>query len=204
MARKNKINFNNMINKLNQTILLFLSVFFITACSVTEEQPPQQKIKAKTSVVSSFFSAKRYVVGQRFTWLPGAERYFEDPRIKDQTIKPMLENIIQQTLINSGYQFTQDPQQADFLVGYLVALESELDDQAIAKLYGNTPGLPLQSTEDYEKGTLVVDIVDGVTKHSVWRGALQAAVTFDVEHSLRQQRVKSAVETLLNNFLQAQ
>ena len=192
------------MDKLKQTILTLLSVIFITACTVTEQQPPEQKIKAKTSVVSSFFSAKRYIPGQRFAWLPGAERYFDDPRIKDKTIKPMLENAIQMTLSNSGYQFTQDPQQADFLVGYLVALESELDDQAIAKLYGNTPGLPLQSTEDYEKGTLVIDIVDGVTKQSVWRGALQAAVTFDVEHSLRQQRVKSAVETVLNNFLQAQ
>jgi len=190
--------------KLRHAILIVFSVMVAIACTVTEQQLPEQKIKAKTSVVSSFFSAKRYIPGQHFAWLPGAERYFDDPRIKDQTIKPMLENIIQQTLINSGYQFTQSPQQADFLVGYLVALESELDDQAIAKLYGNTPGLPLQSTEDYEKGTLVVDIVDGVTKHSVWRGALQAAVTFDVEHSLRQQRVKSAVETLLNNFLQAQ
>lgn len=181
-------------------VLLFC---LVAACTVTDEMPPQPKITAKTSVVSSFFSAKRYIAGQRFAWMPGAERYYDDPRVKDQTIKPMLENAIQQTLINSGYQYIQDPQWADFLVGYLVALESELDDQTIAKLYGNTPGLPLQSTEDYEKGTLVVDIVDGLTKQSVWRGALQAAVTFDVEHSVRQQRVTAAVETLLNNFLQA-
>ncbi|KPJ94902.1 MAG: hypothetical protein AMJ53_04115, partial [Gammaproteobacteria bacterium SG8_11] len=126
--------------KLRHAILIVFSVMVAIACTVTEQQLPEQKIKAKTSVVSSFFSAKRYIPGQHFAWLPGAERYFDDPRIKDQTIKPMLENIIQQTLINSGYQFTQSPQQADFLVGYLVALESELDDQAIAKLYGNTPG----------------------------------------------------------------
>ncbi len=180
--------------------LLFL---LVTACSVTEEKAPQPKITATTSVVSSFFSAKRYIAGQRFAWMPGAERYFEDPRIKDQSIKPILENAIQQTLGNAGYQYVQNPQQADFLVGYLVALESELDDQAIAKLYGNAPGLPLQSTANYEKGTLVIDIVDRVTKQSVWRGALQAAVTFDVEPSLRQQRVTTAVETVLNNFLQA-
>ena len=192
------------MNKFNQPILLLLSVFFITACTVTEQQPPEQKIKAKTSVVSSFFSAKRYTPGQQFAWLPGAERYFEDPRIKDQTIKPMLESAIQQSLMNSGYQFTSNPQQAEFLVGYLVALESELDDQAIARLYGSAPGLMVQNTDKYEKGTLIVDIVDGVTKQSVWRGALQAAVTFEVEHSVRQQRVTSAVQELLKNFLQAQ
>ncbi len=180
--------------------LLILSTLAV-CCTVIEEQPPEQKIVVKSSVVSSFFSAKRYIPGQRFAWLPGAERYFEDPRIKDQTLKPMLVNAIQQTLIQSGYQLTQDAKQADFLVGYLVALESELDDQAIAKIYGSAPGLIVQSTDDYEKGTLIIDIVDGVTKQSVWRGALQAAITFDVEHSVRQQRVTTAVQTLLNNFL---
>lgn len=189
--------------KIKRHLAILLLFCLVAACTVTDDKPPQPKITAKTSVVSSFFSAKRYMAGQRFAWMPGAERYFDDPRVKDQTIKPMLEKSIQQTLINSGYHYMPDPQRADFLVGYLVALESELDDQTIAKLYGNTPGLPLQSTEDYEKGTLIVDIVDGVTRQSVWRGALQAAVTFDVEHSVRQQRVTAAVETLLNNFLQA-
>ena len=189
--------------KIKRHLSILLLFCLVAACTVTDEKTPQPKITAKTSVVSSFFSAKRYMAGQRFAWMPGAERYFDDPRVKDQTIKPVLESAIQQTLINSGYQYMQDPQRADFLVGYLVALESELDDQTIAKLYGNTPGLPLQSTGDYEKGTLIVDIVDGVTRQSVWRGALQAAVTFDVEHSVRQQRVTAAVETLLNNFLQA-
>jgi hypothetical protein len=83
-------------------------------------------------------------------------------------------------------------------------LESELDDQAIAKIYGIAPGLIVQSTDDYEKGALIIDIVDGFTKQSVWRGALQAAVTFDVEPAIRQQRVTSAVEALLKNFLQPQ
>lgn len=136
--------------------------------------------------------------------MPGAERYFEDPRINDSTLKPMLENAIQQSLIRSGYRFIQDTQQADFLVGYLVALESKLDDQAIVKIYGSAAGLVIQGTDEYEIGTLIVDIVDGTTKQSVWRGALQAAVTFDVDSSVRQQRVTSAVETLLNNLLKPQ
>ena len=187
-----------------KTYLVIPLFFWLTAaCTVTEKQPPEQKITAKTSVVSSFFSAKRYIAGQQFAWLPGAERYFEDPRLSDKTLKPMLENAIQQTLSNSGYQYTQIPQQADFLVGYLVALESELDDEAIAKIYGSAPGLMVQNTNDYEKGTLIIDIVDGVTKQAVWRGALQAAVNFDVEPSVREQRVTSAVKNLLNNFLQA-
>jgi hypothetical protein len=185
-------------------LIISISFFLTVACTVTEEQPPEQKIVAKTSVVSSFFSPKRYIAGQHFAWLPGAERYFEDPRITDRDLKPMLVNAVQETLSNSGYQYTQNVQHADFLVGYLVALESELDDQAIAKIYGSAPGLIVQRTDDYEKGTLIIDIVDGVTKQPVWRGALQAAVTFDVDPTSRQQRVTSAVENLLNNFLQLQ
>ena len=188
---------------MRKTYLIISILFFLTAaCTVTEERPPEQKIIPKTSAVSSFFSAKRYIAGQRFAWLPGADRYFEDPRFTDQALKPLLEKAIQQTLSNSGYQYTQDAQQADFLVGYLVALESELDDQAIAKIYGSAPGLMVQSTNDYEKGTLIIDFVDGVTKQAVWRGALQAAVNFDVEPPVREQRVTSAVGKLLNNFLQ--
>ena len=52
-------------------------------------------------------------------------------------VKSMLgESLQAATLGEKGIQYTPFPAQSDLLVGYVVALESALDDETIHRIYG--------------------------------------------------------------------
>ncbi len=91
----------------------------------------------------------------------------------------------------------------DLLIGFNVALQAPLSDQEISQEYGIASGLPTDKvrTNEYEKGTIILDVADAETRTLIWRGALQAMVSPDIPDDVRQKRIDDAVKTLIDDFI---
>jgi hypothetical protein len=92
---------------------------------------------------------------------------------------------------------------SDLLIGFTMALESELSDQQISQNYGIAPGLSSNKDKmnNYEKGTVIIDVADAESRTLIWRGALQALVSSDIPEDVRRERINKAVKMLMDDFI---
>jgi hypothetical protein len=154
------------------------------------------------AIVSAYYSKIFPPKGGRFDWLPGAVKFIDNPKLKGAPVDRLIQNAITKTLTDMGYQQSGQGSQTDFYVGYIAALEESLDDATINKTFGINPGFIVtgNDTANYEKGTLIIDIVNARTNITIWRGALQAEVHFDRSNEERKKRIELAVARLLEDF----
>ena len=138
----------------------------------------------------------------RFTWAPRMQEIHGDPNETELPDRQALENAISGALQKKGYEYTWRAGLADLKVGYLVVMNSALSGEEISDRFGIRPGLNLQSPDDvrYEKGTLVVDIIDVKTGRTAWRGALQGFADLEIPMQDRQERLNDMVAFMLARF----
>lgn len=137
-----------------------------------------------------------------FTWSPRMREIHSDPHEGDVPDKEALENAITDTLRKKGYEYTWRAGLADLRVGYLVILDGALSDKEINDRYGIQPGLNLEAPDSarYEKGTLVIDIIDMKTRRTACRGALQGFADLEISREDRQERLNDMVMFMLARF----
>ena len=183
-------------------IILMLLLFCQGCVSESSLQSKPVNSASNMAIVSTYYSQILPPRGGRFDWLPGAVKFIDDPKLKDVPFDHLIQNAISKKLIDSGYQQSGQGSQVDFHVGYIAALEKSLDDATINKIFGINPGFIASSndTVNYEKGTLIIDIVNARTNITTWRGAIQAEVHFDRSNEERKKRIEHAVSRLLENF----
>jgi hypothetical protein len=92
---------------------------------------------------------------------------------------------------------------SDLLIGFALARESALTDQEISQNYGIAPGVPSNKDKmnEYEKGTIIIDVADAETRTLIWRGALQAQAGSDIPEDVRRERISKSVKILIDNFI---
>ena len=99
-----------------------------------------------------------------------------------------------------GYGFVPSGR-ADLYIGYVAALVGDLDDDKLQEIYGfDTGWRPNDNPRKYEKGTLIVDIMQNYPRRLIWRGAIQMNVGFDLSDKVRWQRTQLAAQLLLRRF----
>lgn len=182
------------------TITLFLS-----ACVSVEKTDTDRdtatviRATAPLSVTSQEFKLNK---SDPISWLPEAIKFYSDPRINKTGLKVMIENAITQEINNKGLTLRQVTSSVKYLLAYTAAMESSLDDRTILLRYGLLPGddLTMPASQSYNKGTLIIYLVDAQTKRPVWKSALQAEVDFEVDNFTRSQRVQLAVKKMLSTL----
>jgi hypothetical protein len=137
-----------------------------------------------------------------FTWSPRMREIHGDPHEGDVPDKDALENAITDTLRKKGYEYTWRAGLADLRVGYLVIMDGALSDKELNDRYGIQPGLNLEAPDSarYEKGTLVIDIIDMKTGRTAWRGALEGFAYLEISREDRQERLNDMVMFMLARF----
>ena len=182
--------------------ITLLLMILLTGCTKVVERPPMDggNPVQRSSVVTVRGEGQIPATG-RFAWAPGAERVYQDQRLPAAMDRYFRESIIK-AFQARGYHYSPDPAKAELQIGYLLALESALDSGQVRDQYGISPGLAGASPDDtqYEKGTVILDVLDPRTGRSLWRSALQAFATFDLPEPVRRQRIQQAVESMLASF----
>jgi len=135
-----------------------------------------------------------------FAWLPGGTHLLSDPRIDGNKLNRFLRHSLIKSMQQKGFTFSQIGE-ADLHIGYIASMASDLDDTQIRELYGfDTGWQPTKNLKKYEKGTLILDIIQTHPRRHIWRGAIQANVGFDLSDEVRRQRINMVVRQLLSHF----
>jgi hypothetical protein len=137
-----------------------------------------------------------------FTWASRMQEIHSDPHDAEVTDKEALENAISNALQKKGYEYTWRAGLADLRVGYLVVMNGALSGKEINDRFGIQPGLNLQAPDNvrYEKGTLVIDIIDVKTGRTSFRSALQGFADLGISREDRQGRLDDMVMFMLARF----
>ncbi len=180
--------------------LTIAPLFALSACAeLVEPEPDEAAALGRTSLVHTSDPDFKPQPGDFYSWLPEATHVYRDQRIPEGSVEGVMRDAIRTELGARGYRYTASRADSDFLVGYTLALESALDDAAIAARYGLQPGLVGTGVDNsrYEKGTLIVYLVNPARMHVVWRAALQGLVVLDLPPDMREPRIRAAINRVL-------
>lgn len=140
-------------------------------------------------------------------WLPPTSD--GDPRTSNDLLNARIRNAVEEALAAKGYRRAPTGE-GDFGVGYHTAIEGKLDVRTIDTYYGYGPGwghyggLGGMGTEtyvdQYDQGTLLLDVVDARTHRLAWRGSASARVVEGLQPEERAARIRKAVDEMLAKF----
>jgi hypothetical protein len=139
---------------------------------------------------------------ETFNWLPHPGG--SDTRPTPDVVGRQVQRMVDSVLLARGFEMTVD--NPDFLLGQHVAYPDELDAHSVNTYFGygldwwggpDGPG----TRQEFPKGALIIDVVDGAENQLVWRGAAAANIepgSADVRE--RNRRTKNAVDQILRDF----
>lgn len=118
-----------------------------------------------------------------------------------------VHNAVDRTLQARGFQrIDSDSQSVDFLVNYIGSQKTRREERQVTTSfgYGFSPwGLGVSTdsrVQEYEEGSLIIDIIDPETKNVVWRGRSRARIQEDLSSEQRTVKITQAVEKILEGF----
>jgi hypothetical protein len=185
----------NPTNRLLTAAALLLFVSALAGCApftVRSDYDPQ----------ATFTGLHTYEWSLRSKDLSAAPR---DPRIDNDLTDSRVRRAVDAALAEKGYVLAK-PAPPDFRVSYYIAIEPKLDVTAIPATYGyglgwyGAPGYSDVYVDQYEQGTLFLDVIDPKTNAMVWRGSASARVTPDLTPEEREKRINDAVRAILAKF----
>lgn len=180
-----------------------LLVSLITVSCVTETVDSANAMKFSDAAVIAVQDPNIFVSkGSTFAWLPEAVRFYNDERLDNAPIKALIEKEITKNLLAREVVLVESVNGARFAIGYTAALESSLDDIAIIRRFGLSPGNSQVPKDDsnIEKGSLIVYVFENKTNDIVWRSAAQAGVAFDMPMDERKARIERVLAEMFQTF----
>lgn len=160
------------------------------------------------SVSSDFDPAADFSGYRSWYWLPPSPT--GDPRIDNDLVANRIRRAVERSLAARGFAKTSTGE-GDFGVGYHGFIEGKIDVQTIDRYYGYGPGWGYYGggyggiatetyVDQYDEGTLILDIVDNRSQKLVWRGSTSARVIEDHTPQKRDERAQAAVDAILAEF----
>jgi hypothetical protein len=93
----------------------------------------------------------------------------------------------------------------DLLIGYTLTIKRSLTDHDINRRFAiyPAPHIELEKSNIYEKGTLIIDIINANSRVLIWRGVIKSSVNLDLSDDKIVERIKLGVEKLIDNSIQS-
>ena len=137
-----------------------------------------------------------------FSWATATEPPAGDSRMAGVPVNALIEEAIADTLQQKGFNYLAATGQGDLLVRYAVSLNDAAADSRLAEKYGMQADLGYTSPdpEKFEKGTLVIDIIERHSGLSAWRSSLQGFAYLDISEAERRQRLQAMVRRMLSGL----
>lgn len=152
--------------------LVMLSLLGITACvSVNDDSQT-----LRTTMVTSGDLSQLPPGAMTYTWHPTVQKIFVDDRLNQQQVLQYMQETLKKILLTKGYRWVEDPQLADFQVGFGVVMGTQISDEQILAVAGLVPGLSNQGVDlkKYDKGSVLISFfkptgIAGQPYEMVWR-----------------------------------
>ena len=140
-----------------------------------------------------------------YAWLAKIRKPSDDPRLHNSLVDGRVRAAVDRELAAKGYS-KAGTSSADFLVTYYLGLEKKINIHTIHSSYGygyrgwygGYGGATL--VDQYEEGSLLLDILDSEGGDLLWRGTARARVRSSNSPEERQRRINNAVAEILSRF----
>jgi len=141
-----------------------------------------------------------------YDWLREPRVESGHPRLDDPALHNRVRNAAERELAAMGFEriFEGSP---DFWVTYHLSLRSRLDTQSISRGAGHAvgdswgPGPDRHTAiHEYEKGTLIIDVIDARRDQLVFRGAAKKRLDNSPSAQKSRQNFREAVEGIFAEF----
>ena len=165
---------------------IVLSAFVVIGCSSTTEKVVHERKTSRMTIVSSGKPTEVLPAFKYFTWRPEYSRVLS--AINENSEREIQQYIQQEIIVylkTKGYVYSPDQQQADVVIGFLFALEDDLADKNIQAKFGLLPGIASRKVSNirYEKGSLLLAVLDKKLERVYWRSAMQGFVDFEKDRA---------------------
>ena len=132
-----------------------MAIASLAGCVTVEDNAPQP---LRTTIVMAGDLSGLSTSATTFSWHPELHRIITDKRLDPQQVSLHMQDVLKRTLQAKGYRFVEDPQLADFQVGFGVAMGTEMSDAQILAVAGLVAGLSTEgvNTQKYDKGTVLI------------------------------------------------
>lgn len=140
-----------------------------------------------------------------YAWLARKAGATGDPRLDSTLLHERIRSAVEAQLAARGYEKVAVGR-ADFLVAYHTAIERKIDVDTIYRGYGYRSGAwgwgvgHETVVYEYDRGTLLLDVLDPKAHRLLWRGSASAIVSEQSTPEQRTKRVNEAVAKLLDRF----
>lgn len=169
----------------------------------------QQSIMAQTSggvpgftILSNSSPGFSVTTASRFSWLLEDVEIKKDAPINAQRAQEIVRDAIAGQMQMKGLPIAAVGSPSDYYIAYTLATESTIDDETLMKRYNISPGVNTasQGANIYEKGTLLIYVIDAISRQTKWQSAVQAGIQYDISEDQRKANIQSIVRTMLRNF----
>lgn len=139
-----------------------------------------------------------------YAWLPPQPGPL-DRRLHNDLVDARIRLAMESALAERGFDQAQS-QKADFLITYYLGIESRINVQTVHHTWGYSRrgwsgGVSTRTHVDqYEQGTLMIDVLEPSTRRLVWRGSTDARIRQRSDPVSRQARISDAVEAIMKRF----
>jgi len=140
-----------------------------------------------------------------YSWLDARQEKTGDPRIDNDLLDRRVRRAVEAELDAKGYRKVEAAQ-ADFALNYHLSVERQIDVQTYVDSpsygYGWRGGYSNAYTtvQEYDVGSLVIDIIRPGEERLIWRGATQARTHEKGTPEERDERAQAAVSAILAKF----
>jgi hypothetical protein len=125
------------------------------------------------------------------------------PEIALATVDSRLRSALRSGFAREGLAYAEEA--PDYLVSYALAAGDAIDEGELNRKYGDQLQLPPAAIEEsadvyYQRGVLIVDLVDREARRLLWRGAILAEIDMNWPEERKQERCDAAVSQLLGFY----
>jgi hypothetical protein len=156
-----------------------------------------------------------FTVIQTYAWRPAPPikrdtppDAISNPTLSDEALGPHIIAAVDRQLQARGLR-QSDPETADVHVVYLGAISSAVSSSYLGEHYGYITGwgspvpaglAPTTSLTGYQKGTIVVDVVQRAANRAIWRGSVETKIAEGRRLEDRIKRIDEAIERIFQRF----
>ena len=186
------------------TAALLIAVAFLeTSAAQKLEVKTESDPKADFSVIQTY--AWRPALPIKRDTPPDA---ISNPTLSDEALGPHIIAAVDRQLQARGLRKV-DTESADVHVVYLGAISNAVSSSYLGEHYGYITGwgspvaaglAPTTSLTGYQKGTIVVDIVQPAAKRAIWRGSVETKIAEGRRLEDRIKRIDEAIERIFGRF----
>jgi hypothetical protein len=155
------------------------------------------------SVATDYEPSFDFTELETFAWLPEPPRPAGHALIDSPLFGARVREAVNAELARRGYR-KAELADADFLLQYYASTKTVTKIDTVHRYhYGRRwhgTGYTDTTVREYDRGSLVLDIVDAESRELVWRGVGEARLYENRTPEERSERMREAVESILDEF----